>query len=218
MRSTKQLLEPTTVANVEVPSPFCVVRDFLGTQEMDAILAHALAHADTFGDATVSSVATQGASEPDYRIRRSHISDCIAPLGPIVIPKLQTLMPRIWPHLRLAPITYKKIEFELAYHGDGDFFKTHTDNGLPDIAHRRISFVYYFHREPRQFGGGHLRMYNTLTENGIRCCGTGFVDIEPPHNSLIAFPSDCYHEVTPIRCESDAFADQRLSLNIWLCS
>jgi Rps23 Pro-64 3,4-dihydroxylase Tpa1-like proline 4-hydroxylase len=197
MRSTKQLLEPTTVANAEEPSPpFCVERDFLGVQEMDAILAHALAHADTFGDATVSSLATLEASKPDYRIRRSHISDYIAPLAPILIPRLQVLMPRIWPHFRLAPITYKKIEFELAYHGDEDFFKTHTDNGLPDIAHRRISLVYYFHREPRQFSGGNLRIFNTLMENGIRCCGTGFVDIEAPHNGLIVFPSDCYHEVT----------------------
>jgi Rps23 Pro-64 3,4-dihydroxylase Tpa1-like proline 4-hydroxylase len=205
------------IASVEIPSPFCVVRDFLSPGEMYGVLEHALRHAHTFGDATVSLPATQGDSQPDYGLRRSNISDYIAPLTPVLVPRLQAMIPRVWPHLHLPPMTFQKIEFEVAAHGDGGFFRIHTDSGLPDIAHRRVSCVYYFHREPRQFSGGQLRVYSTLIENGVRRCGTRFVDIEPPRNGLIVFPSDCYHEVTPIRCASSALEDQRLSVNIWFC-
>ena len=42
-------------------------------------------------------------------------------------------------------------------------------------------------------------------------------DYDPARNSLIVFPSHCHHEVTPIACGSSALADQRLTVNGWLC-
>jgi SM-20-related protein len=205
------------VSGIEVAPPFCMVRDFLGPLEIEAVTAFALAHADAFQDSTVSLPATQGASNPDYRLRRSQILNELGPVMPSFLPTLERLIPQLWQHLRTPPIPFNKIECQLAYHGDGGYFKTHMDNGLPDVAHRRVSYVYYFHREPRQFSGGHLRLFNTLIENGVSTCGSLLVDLEPPRNSLVVFPSTCWHEVTPIESASSEIADLRLTMNGWLC-
>jgi Rps23 Pro-64 3,4-dihydroxylase Tpa1-like proline 4-hydroxylase len=194
-----------------------MVHNFLDARRIDAITAYAFQRAADFEDSTISLSTTQGKWNPDYRFRRSHLLNDLGPLMPVFMPSLEALIPRIWQQLRTPPIPLDRIECQLAYHGDGDFFKTHTDNGLPDIAHRRVSYVYYFHREPRQFSGGHLRLYNTLIENGVSRCGSCLVDIEPPRNSLIVFPSNCWHEVTPIACASSDLADLRLTMNGWLC-
>ena len=100
-------------------------------------------------------------------------------------------------------------------HGDGDFFAPHTDNGLPDIAHRFLSYVYYFHQEPKRFTGGHLNLYKTVFANGTNMRGALVADIDPPRNALVVFPSYVHHEVTPIQCSSRALADQRLTINGW---
>ena len=81
-----------------------------------------------------------------------------------------------------------------------------------------MSYVYYFHREPRQFSGGHLSLYGTVVENSSSVCGQRWFDIEPPRNSLIVFPSNCYHEVTPLQAAPGGLLDQRLTLNGWLCA
>ena len=105
---------------------------------------------------------------------------------------------------------------QITAHGDGDFFAVHTDNGTPEIAHRQVSYVYYFHRDPKQFSGGRLALFHTLIEGGKARCGRPAVDIDPPANGLMIFPTFIFHEVTPITCASTALTDQRLTLNGWM--
>jgi SM-20-related protein len=42
------------------------------------------------------------------------------------------------------------------------------------------------------------------------------VAVEPEHNRLVAFPAFVPHEVVPISCPGNAFADRRFSINCWL--
>ncbi len=199
---------------MEIPPPHCQIPNFLQPQEMAVVTAHALAHEKELEDATISTPSTQSASSPVYGIRRARILNNVGALLPLIIPKIHTLLPRLWPIWRMEPLTFSRIECQLSVHGDGDYFNTHTDNGLPDIAHRRISYVYYFHREPKQFTGGNLRLYNTQGDTNE--CGALAHDVAPPSNSLMIFPSHIYHEVTPITCASKALTDQRLTVNGWL--
>ena len=69
--------------------------------------------------------------------------------------------------------------------------------------------VYYFHRQPRCFTGGRLRLFDLGGERSI--------DIEPVHDSLLVFPSYARHEVETISCPDGAFADGRFAVNMWLC-
>ena len=117
---------------------------------------------------------------------------------------------------KVPPIAFRTMECQISVHGDGDFFMTHTDNGLPNIAHRTMSYVYYVHREPKRFTGGHLKLYKTVIQEGHHSAGDLVADIDPPRNGLMVFPSYIQHEVSKISCPSSALADLRVTLNGWL--
>lgn len=204
------------VGGVELDPPFSVVENFLSEAEAERAMAHALAHVSGFQDSTISNQYVQGASTPDTRLRRSRILNDVGAVVPMIGQRLHATMPRLWSELKMQPMNFTQMECQLSVHGDGDFFNTHTDNALPDIAHRVISYVYYFHKEPKRFSGGHLRIYKSVIDNGVHGVGDLVADIDPPRNGLIIFPSYIQHEVTPVQCASNDLADQRLTLNGWL--
>ena len=204
------------ITAIELPPPHVMIRDLLSPQDVDQAMAYVLARESALKDATVYAFDSTG-DNPDSRFRRSRILDDVSDVAPMVGNRLQALMPEIWPQLRLPNVAINRMECQITAHGDGDFFETHTDNGMPDIAHRQVSYVFYFHQEPKRFSGGHLRFYNTVLQDGFNTCGPLVADIEPPRNSLMVFPSHVHHEVTPIRSASTALADQRLTINGWLC-
>jgi Rps23 Pro-64 3,4-dihydroxylase Tpa1-like proline 4-hydroxylase len=210
-------LKTSDIASLEIPPPYFVVHDFLSPSEADQVSEHIISRAGQFEDATISLYTNQHASTPVPRLRRSRVLNAVGEVMPLFVPKLHKIAPRFTADLRMPVMPLSKIECQITAHGDGDFFNTHIDNGLPDIAHRRISYVYYIHREPKPFRGGILRFYNTLLENRANNCGRHASDYDPARNSLIVFPSHCHHEVTPISAESSALADQRLTVNGWLC-
>ena len=79
---------------------------------------------------------------------------------------------------------------------------------------RLLSAVYYFHREPKGFSGGQLRLHR-FGSNGEP---GDYVDIEPERNSLVVFPSWTTHEVRTVHCPTGQFADYRFAVNCWLCA
>jgi Rps23 Pro-64 3,4-dihydroxylase Tpa1-like proline 4-hydroxylase len=90
----------------------------------------------------------------------------------------------------------------------GGSFGRHRDAaaGGPNWK-RRLSGVYYLHRRPPQFQGGNLVLYDR----------SGFAHaVEPDHNTAVFFSRDALHEVQPVSCPSEAFADFRFALNIWI--
>ena len=98
-------------------------------------------------------------------------------------------------------------------HNDGAFYKRHIDTQTASErdAIRVLSGVYYFHAEPKAFTGGALRLY-AIGDPDKKT----FVDIEPAHDSLLAFPSWAPHEVRPISCPSKRFTDSRFAINCWM--
>ena len=93
-----------------------------------------------------------------------------------------------------------------AYNEGGSFGKhSDADAGGPNWQ-RRLSGVYYVHREPRNFTGGALAIYQRRTRYVV----------EPDHNSALFFPRDLVHEVLPVRCNSGAFEDSRFAVNVWI--
>lgn len=206
------------VASLEVPPPYALIPNFMTDAELAQVVSFTMAHADAFESSGVHEAPNQGASPTGYRIRRSRVLEGPAngAMAAIVFPKLQDLIPKLWLRLGIDPLSLNALECQVTAHGDGDFFAIHTDNGMPEIAHRRISYVYYFHREPKQFSGGHLNLFHTLFRDGYGQCGRLAAAIDPPRNGLMIFPTFVFHEVTPIQCASGALADQRLTLNGWL--
>jgi len=106
--------------------------------------------------------------------------------------------------LGMNQFEFSQIECQTTYHGDGCFYKEHTDNGSPSVSNRVLTFVYYFSQVPRRFSGGQLKI------------GTEYV--EPENNTIVFFPSGLLHEVLPVRVMGDKFEEGRFTLNGWVRS
>ena len=213
--------EPITVkareiVGIEMDPPYYLFEEFMTEADADRIMDHALANEAAFRDSTVSLSSQQESYATDAQIRRSRILDDVGAVAPLVGRRLYETMPRIFQGLKMPPISFRTMECQISVHGDGDFFMTHTDNGLPNIAHRTMSYVYYVHREPKRFTGGQLRIYKTVIHEGLHSAGDLVADIDPPRNGLMVFPSYIQHEVARISCPSSALADLRVTLNGWL--
>ncbi len=110
------------------------------------------------------------------------------------------------------------IEAQLTAHNDGHFYKIHNDNGSPDTMNRVLTYVYYFHREPKGFSGGELLLYDGAMHNNSMMAVRSSHTIQPRNNSIVFFPSHFMHEVLPITCTSRAFRDSRFTINGWVRS
>ena len=98
----------------------------------------------------------------------------------------------------------------------GDFFRLHCDNEQDEIASRELTFVYFFHREPKGFCGGDLRIYDSRWENGEYVSAGNYQTIVPEQNQMVLFLSSLVHEITPVECPSGALGDSRFTINGWL--
>lgn len=90
----------------------------------------------------------------------------------------------------------------LAY-GNGNFFARHRDVIRYHLFPRRITWIYYFFKEPAAFQGGDILFYQGK-ENTAR--------ISPSSGMLVAFDSSLQHEATTVSLPSDQFADYRFAI------
>lgn len=91
--------------------------------------------------------------------------------------------------------------------GNGAFFRKHRDVLRRYTGDRRVSWVYYVSRKPAQFSGGELVFYNREQEIGR---------VVPESGKLVVFRSDMEHEVEPVVCPTDDFADYRFTVTGFL--
>src|SRR5262249_43819742 len=107
---------------------------------------------------------------------------------------------------------------QLTASNDGDFFRPHNDNTQADAPSRAVTFVYFFHREPKRFAGGELLLYDWRLENDYPAPVALRKTISPEQNTIVFFSSECLHEVRRVTCPTRAFADSRFTLNGWIHS
>jgi Rps23 Pro-64 3,4-dihydroxylase Tpa1-like proline 4-hydroxylase len=189
-------------------SPYVLVENFLDPKRHAELLAFALAVEKRF---TSSSVST---GDEDYR--RSRVLFDFPDFAALFREKIGALAPQLMRRFAIPAFPIADIECQMTAHNDGNYFKQHNDNGSPDTLNRAISYVYYFHQEPKAFTGGEFRLYHSRVENGAYQCGEKAADLEPRNNSILFFPSHCHHEVLPVRCASQRFADSRFTVNGWI--
>jgi SM-20-related protein len=121
--------------------------------------------------------------------------------------------------LGLTHFEPSSVEIEIVAHGDGAFYKRHIDlftgeerrlQGEPRI----ITVVYYFHREPKAFTGGQLRLFPKM---GLKRADEEEThDIEPSQDKAVVFSSWVAHEVLKVACPSQRFEDSRFAVNCWI--
>jgi SM-20-related protein len=186
--------------------PYVVLRDFLDEETVAGLLDYALSRQADFaptllGSSTVNTSIRVSAGLRDLGIHRQTLES-----------KIRELVPKLIAQLQVTPFEASGFESELVAHGDGAFYKRHTDTQVAryhDVKEIRVlSCVYYFRAEPKAFSGGALRLYAIGR-------GGNYVDIAPERNTLLVFPSWAPHEVMPVICPSQRFADSRFAINCW---
>ena len=210
--------QPTSVAVLEektfLPARCVVFDEFLVPEELDRLTGHALDHEADF---QISEVISPGvnAGTVDYEARRSHVLMNQDEETAVLTRRIQAFLPRVLQKLGQEVFPVSQVEAQITASNHGDFFYCHTDDSAEEISSRALTFVYFFHREPKAFAGGELRIYDSQRENGQWVKADNCQTIVPEQNRIVFFPSSLVHEITPVECPSQAFADSRLTVNGW---
>ena len=194
----------------------CVVLDeFLTLAELNALRQYVLEQELRFEISEVlSPVVTGGAV--DYEHRRSRVLMDMGEHEKVMVDRVLACLPRVLEKWGRAPFPISRVETQTTASSHGDFFHCHNDNGAEAVAAREITFVYFFHREPKQFSGGELRIYDSRRENDNYVPTANYRTIVPEQNQLILFASGLSHEITPVECPSGQFGDSRFTVNGWV--
>ena len=182
---------------------------------MQELLRYTLEHEGQF---TVSEVISPSGDPgvADYNHRRSRVLMEPGPWEDLILDRIRLALPRVLQQLGMDEFPVARTEVQITASNDGDFFRAHCDDAQERIASRRLTFVYFFHREPTQFQGGELRLHDS-TKSGDHPNSTGsYQAIVPQKNQIVFFPCSTLHEITPVQCRSRAFADSRFTVNGWL--
>ena len=194
---------------MKLPAPHLVLSNLLLPEQVEQLLSYTLENEGRFEPRTVAG----DVPDPD-RWLCLKLND----LGPFA-EMFQALIQQdytAWTKaLRLSAFALGRVELRMAAYRDKGSFDYHLDStsDASSAEHSRmLTGVYYYHRQPQQFSGGAIRLFDL----GAAPESSNYLEIAPTHNSLLLFPSWVGHQVMPIRCESGLFADARFSVNVWL--
>jgi predicted 2-oxoglutarate/Fe(II)-dependent dioxygenase YbiX len=190
--------------------PYRILTGWLGEPQAARLMAYSLAAEARF---VPTKLNDNGAGRLDDVVRHSCVLKNLGAFAGPLRRKALALQAGLETAFDMTHAPPNSTQMEIVAHGDGAFYRPHTDTYTGDEytpgGRRRLTMVYYFHRQPRRFTGGRLRLFDLGGEQSI--------DVEPTHDSLLVFPSCARHEVETISCPDGAFADSRFAVNIWLC-
>lgn len=193
---------PTTAF---APAPFVLFNHFLDRVANQALLDESISKQANFTQTEINKLDPTGKTG-----RTNLVNYDVGVAGELMRVLVAEKLPLICERLNVPNIALKFIHLKLASYLHGDFFHAHQDNGHnhPD---RKISFVYYFHREPKPYQGGDLLLYDTR----MAPCAyvrSLYTRIIPQNNDAIFFPSEYFHEVVPVESSNRHFASSRFTM------
>ncbi|MBD2093699.1 2OG-Fe(II) oxygenase [Trichocoleus sp. FACHB-591] len=200
----------TARANVIVPANYLRIKDFLPIEERDQLFKYVLQQEPNF--------VAAGVQAADLTYRQAKVLYSFPQFADTMTSLVELLLPDVLSQLGLPLFPISQIEAQLTAYNDGNYYITHNDKDSPESASRQISYIYYLHRKPKLFSGGELRIYDCKSEENKFVVADSFQTIEPIDNSIVFFQSGYAHEILPVRCPSQVFADSRFTLNGWVRS
>ena len=194
-------------------APFVRLTDFLPPASCDRLLRDVLAVSERFAPAPLRM-------RPDAEILNREVRNALVLDKPTTrevcswfLPKLHTVLPDVLWRLRMEDLDVGHTAVEVTVHLHGGFFVAHRDKSSKSARHRIVSCVLFFHRAPRPFVGGDLLLHDIGRAEGSPA--GAFSRIEPLRGSIVFFPGDCLHEITPVACGAE-FGDGRFTVNAWI--
>jgi Rps23 Pro-64 3,4-dihydroxylase Tpa1-like proline 4-hydroxylase len=192
-------------------APIVMLDEFLVAEEWAGLMEYAFDHRDHFSATRV--VSGNGGSQVDRDYRRSRVLFDVGEYRQLFVDRILTHLPRVLSGLNYPDFPVSEVEVQLTATGDGEFFRRHSDSGNDSLRTRLITFVYFFHREPRPFTGGEFCIYGDSMQGDA---AGPYAMITPAQNQILFFASGCLHEVLPVQCASEEIYDSRLTVNGWL--
>jgi len=193
---------------------YVLLDEFLSPAELQELIRFTLQKEMEFQISEVISPGVPGGTV-DYESRRSRVLMELGPHYDVLHDRLRAALPGVLRKLQYPAFEITRVEAQITASNDGDYFRWHCDNGVDEIAGREITFVYFFHREPKPFRGGELRIYDSRLENGDYRPTGHCRAVVPTQNQAVMFLSSLTHEITPVETRSGAFEDSRFTVNGW---
>lgn len=201
------------VDRVSQPDPFLVtLENFLGDARQQ-IFAHVLKNEKNFRSSTVIDPES-GKPVVNERLRRSKTMDQLADFNELFTTRLKEVLSPVLVRLNQPGFALGDIEIQITASGDGDYFRMHKDGD--NDSTRELSFVYFFHQEPRRFSGGEFRIFGTQKSEGKYVPTDLSQTLSPRQDMIVFFPSRNEHEILPVRVPSRTFVDSRFTVNGWI--
>lgn len=197
------------------PTRFVRLEGALAENEIASIWQAAKEPGAMFGPARVG--IDKGILAPS--VRQAALMSGAAGIRGWFLPRMERIVKErnILARLGIAPFELGPRELQITRHVDGGFYRIHKDGSDESgaVSGRSLTYVYYFHRQPRVFAGGDLLLFDHNAQ-GWRDPALEFTRIAPQHNSLVFFASNRLHAVTRVECASPDPCDGRWTVNGWL--
>ncbi|MDY6803071.1 MAG: 2OG-Fe(II) oxygenase [Cyanobacteriota bacterium] len=206
-------IQPTLIQQPAIFIPcsnYISIDNFLTAEENQEALDIAIQRQHDYMESSTTTQAN------NYRKSSVLFAQHYPELSELIKSKIATVMQEILRKLNHRPFGISEIEIQLTAHNDGCFYKMHNDAGSEKTATRELTYVYYFHKEPKAFSGGELKLYDTELKGSTVTTHKNYKILEPENNRIIFFNSRSRHEVLPVVCPSKAFEDSRFTLNGWI--
>jgi SM-20-related protein len=183
---TKRLAAPSDSfpPGASVPSPFVLASNVLPGDVHAGLIAHVLSQ--------------------DVAATPSSSGMCELNLGPLEEPVVKALRSRMAHGGSIIGVPDQtEIELEFRLFAIGDTQTVSWDQNSADILH----MMYHFHKQPKGFTGGGIRLFDGRIENGMKRPTASFRDVEIGDNNLLIFPENVVSAGLPVRCPTRSFAD-----------
>jgi len=188
------------------------LENFLGDARQQ-LFEHVLKHKADFKLGTVIDRESEKAVVNE-RLRRSKTLDNLGGLEKLFTEHLKEVLSSVLTRLDHPAFPLRDIEIQITASGDGDYFRMHKDGGDDDT--RELSFVYFFHQEPRRFSGGEFRIFDAQKVEDEYVPTDLSQTLSPRQDMIVFFPSVNEHEILPVRVPSRTFEDSRFTVNGWI--
>jgi len=183
---TKRLAAPSDSfpPGASVPSPFVLANNALPDDVHAGLIAQVLSQ--------------------DLAAMASWSGMCELNLGPLEEPVVKALRSRMAHGGSIIGVPDQtEIELEFRLFAIGDTQSVSWDQNPADILH----MMYHFHKQPKGFTGGGVRLFDGWIENGMKRPTASFRDVEIGDNNLLIFPENVVSAGLPVRCPTRSFAD-----------
>jgi Rps23 Pro-64 3,4-dihydroxylase Tpa1-like proline 4-hydroxylase len=197
------------------PAPFLCLYDFLAPEELRNARALIASRREKLRRARIGS---DRSLRVDLDVRSAYSAGAGSELTALLARRVfAATAENILDRLGLGAISENQAEVETALVGyaAGDKYSRHKDcDGSPQ---RLLTLVWYIHDEPKAFTGGDLLLYDDAAPDGSDTA-VWFTRIVPVRNMALLFPSNRWHEVTPVLSSPDDVMAGRLAINLWFAA